>query len=121
MKILFSNCCNSTYHSEWSGYDKGIPPDEGTTCYYVCDKCEKACNLTQLTTCPNCNKDFKPHNRLQKYCDTNCRNKANYKKHKRISRGELIEWIKKNRHEAIYGVHRENVVNMDTLLEFLGE
>ncbi len=71
--------------------------------------------------CPICTKEFTPHNRLQKYCDSNCRNKANYKKHKRISRGELIEWIENNRHEAIYGALRENVVNMEKLLKFLGE
>lgn len=72
-------------------------------------------------TCPTCSGHFTPHNRLQKYCDTNCRNKANYKKHKRINRAELIAWIENNRHEAICGALRENVVNMGKLLEFINK
>lgn len=70
--------------------------------------------------CPLCSKEFKPHNRLQKYCDSNCRNKANYKKHKRISRGELIEWIKANQTGMVTGHGWSDFfVDVEKLLEFL--
>jgi hypothetical protein len=36
-------------------------------------------------------------------------------------REEIIEWIEKNRHEVIYGALRENVVNMEKLLEFINK
>lgn len=70
--------------------------------------------------CQNCSGHFKPHNRLQKYCDSNCRNKANYKKHKRISRGELLMWIEENREigQVFEGCW---VVSVQELLEFLDE
>lgn len=76
-------------------------------------------------TCPTCDKDFTPHNRLQKYCDSNCRNKANCKKHKRINRGELIAWIEANKIEIPRMSDFEKVtrygIRAEELLEFLGE
>ncbi len=78
-----------------------------------------------LTTCPTCSGHFKPHNHLQKYCDSSCRNKANYKKHKRINRGELIAWIEANKIEIPRMSDFEKVtrygIRAEELLEFLGE
>jgi hypothetical protein len=76
--------------------------------------------MSDLTICPLCTKDFTPHNRLQKYCDTNCRNKANYKKHKRINRAELLEWIEMNT-QFRSKCARDLVIDIYELLEFLGE
>lgn len=72
-------------------------------------------------TCPTCNKDFTPHNRLQKYCDSSCRNKANYKKHKRINRGELIAWIENNCRAVAYNNKLEAVVFRSELLKFINQ
>ena len=74
-----------------------------------------------MLICPTCSGHFKPHNRLQKYCDSSCRNKANYKKHKRISRGELIEWIKENQGTGDCEHAGIDTVAVYALLEFLGE
>lgn len=123
MKLLYTNCCNSTWHSEWSGYEHDLPPDDGSTAWYVCNSCNKACDLVELRRCPSCSGSFVPHNRLQKYCDSNCRNKANYKKHKRISRAELIEWVEQRMRGIIYNSESRNLVRMfaDELLEFINQ
>ena len=109
MKRLFSNCCNSTYHSEWSGYDKGRPSEAGTTCYYVCDKCGSDCDLIKapMKLCKTCNGPIPTESRTMKkstYCSYECYLKFNGKRlknmrrplRKTVDKDDLLAWIERN-------------------------